>query len=564
MNPHVESARTAVSEFWPRGLPASLTLPETTLVENLVIAARRYPDKPAVVFHDNRTTFGQLLSQAERVAGFLQQRLDVKQGDRVLLFAQNCPQFIAAYHGIHLAGALVVLVNVMLKTEELRYQAQVVGATVMLVAEDLMPQVQLLMGDGLEHVVQIRYADALGGPDAGVAPVVSPGPRTTCWNQMMAQNLSPAALQTGPDHGALIAFTSGTTGKPKACLLTHRAIMASTVGSALWRESLSESVFLGVAPMFHMLGLQNAVNVPAYLGATTVLMARWDAPTALRCIAEHGVTHWSAPPPMLVDLLTAAGATKEALRSLKLINGGGGPLPDAIQTRLRDELGVQLVEGWGMTETAGMGLLNPPARAKAQCIGIPTFGVQVRLRDPETGLDVAQGEVGELVVQGTQLLAGYWNDPEGTEQAFVTMDGQRYFRTGDLARQDDDGYYYIVDRLKRMIVVSGYKVWPAELESLMFQHPAVQEACVFGMPEPRKGEEVWASVVLRQAHRDRVEPQALIDWCRERMATYKVPRRIMVVDALPRMGTGKFDWRATKQQVIDLLDKGSSTEPPRA
>lgn len=553
---------TEVSDFWPRGLPARLTLPETTLAENLIIAARRYPEKPALIFYGNRTTYRQLLSQAEHVAGFLQQRLGVRPGDRVLLLAQNCPQFVAAYHGIHLAGCLVVVVNVMLTTEELRYQAQAVGATVIVASEDLTPQVNPLIGNAIEHVIQLRYTDALGDPNASELPsylVAQHEPVVSRqiwpWTDVQAQALQPAVPKISPDEGALIAFTSGTTGKPKGCLLTHRAIMASAVGSAIWRECVPESVFLGVAPLFHLLGLQAAVNVPAYLGATTVLMSRWDASLAVRSIAHHGVTHWNAPPTMLVDLLSSPGATKPSLRSLKLINGGGGPLPDAIQTRLRDELGVQLLEGWGMTETAGMATLNPPARAKPQCIGLPTFGVVVRLRDPDTGKDVARGEVGEIVLQATQLLSGYWNDPQGTEDAFVSMDGQRYFRTGDLARQDEEGYYYIVDRLKRMIVVSGYKVWPAEVESLIFQHPAVQEACVFGMAEPRKGEEVWASVVLRPSQRGHVDAKDLLHWCREHMATYKVPRRIVLVEGLPRMGTGKFDWRSAKQQVIDLLDK---------
>lgn len=546
--------------FWPRGLPARLTLPSTSLVENLSIAARRYPDKPALVFYDNVVTFSQLLAQATSIAGFLQQRLRVRAQDRVLLFAQNCPQLIAAYHAIHLAGAVVVLVNAMAKTSELRHQAETVGGQIIIAGSELMPQVQPLLGSELDHAVQISYADALADvslpsvPQSLLAgPKLAPHPSATSWVDAMQAQCTLKQVSTGPDDGALIAFTSGTTGRPKGCFHTHRSVMASTVGSALWRSCLPESVFLGVAPIFHLLGLQAAVNIPTYLGATTVLLSRWDANTAAQCISDYGVTHWSAPPPMLTDLLMAPAATKEALRSLMLVNGGGGPLPESIQTRLRDELEVQLMEGWGMTETAGMGTLNPPHRSKAQCIGIPTFGVEVRLRDPETGKDVERGQTGELVMRGTQLLKSYWGDQEATDAAFAIMDGKPYFRTGDLARQDEEGYFYIVDRLKRMIVVSGYKVWPAEVESRLYQNPAVQEACVFGIPDARTGEQVWAAVVLRQGHCAEVTAQQIIEWCRNDMATYKVPRKIVFLDGLPRLGTGKFDWRILREQMLQQL-----------
>lgn len=551
--------------FWPRGLPATITPPATTLVENLVIAARRYPTKPALVFYDNVVTFGQMLSQATRIAGFLQKRLRVRAGDRVLLFAQNCPQFIATYHAVHLAGAVVVLVNAMTKTAELRHQAETVGARAIVAASELMPQVQPLLGSVLDHVLQIRYADAIADPANPSlpqsllgAPDAEPHPLATSWVEAMQSGCALDPVPTGPDDGALIAFTSGTTGKPKGCFHTHGSVMASTVGSALWRGCLPESVFLGLAPVFHLLGLQAAVNIPTYLGATTVLMSRWDANTAVRCVARYGVTHWTAPPPMLTDLLMAPEATKDALRSLKLVNGGGGPLPESIQTRLRDELDVKMMEGWGMTEIAGMGTLNPLDRCKPQCIGIATFGVRLRLRDPETGREVEKGQVGELVMRGAQLLKGYWGDPEATQAAFVDMDGEPYFRTGDLGRQDEDGYFYIVDRLKRMIVVSGYKVWPAEVESRLYQHPSVQEACVFGMPDSRTGEQVWAAVALRPTHRSGNSEQDIMDWCRNEMANYKAPRRIVFVDSIPRLGTGKFDWRVLREQMLKQLQTGTA------
>jgi fatty-acyl-CoA synthase len=230
------------------------------------------------------------------------------------------------------------------------------------------------------------------------------------------------------------------------------------------------------------------------------------------------------------------------LSSIRKLSGGGAAMPAAVAQRLEDR-GITYYEGYGMTETMAATHLNPPGRAKRQCLGIPIYGVDSRIVDPFTLTELPAGETGEIVTHGPQVFSGYWNKPDASEQAFLEIEGKRFLRTGDLGRVDEDGYFFMVDRLKRMINASGFKVWPSEVESLMYQHPAVLEACVIGTSDTYRGETVKALVVPRSEWRGRIDEPTLIDWCRQNMAAYKVPRIIVFVDALPKSGSGKIQWR---------------------
>jgi fatty-acyl-CoA synthase len=218
-------------------------------------------------------------------------------------------------------------------------------------------------------------------------------------------------------------------------------------------------------------------------------------------------------------------------------------MPEAVAARLQTLLGLPYVEGYGMTETIAPSHLNPPDRPKRQCLGVPFVGVDSRIIDPSTLLELPQGETGEIIVHGPQVMLGYWNHPEADEEAFITLEGKRFLRTGDLGRIDEDGYFFMVDRLKRMINASGFKVWPAEVEALLYAHPAIHEACIIAAPDPTRGETVKALIVLRPEFAGKIAEQALIDWSREHMAAYKVPRQIEFVAALPKSGAGKVQWR---------------------
>ena len=535
---------------WPRRLPPSLVVPETTLWFNLEVAARRYPRKAATLFFGREMAYAELHRQAEALAGWLQAR-GVARGDRVLLWMQNCPQFLVAFYAVQRADAVVVPVNPMNRADELAHVVADAGAKVAIVAADL---AATAAGAGLEQIVVVRLADAL---PAAIDPAEAPPPAlhawlladpplppgATRWADALAAGLCPGPAQAQSDDLALLPYTSGTTGMPKGCIHTHRTMLANVVGGGLWGHASAETTSLAVVPMFHITGMLYGVLGPVWLGSTVVVMPRWDRELAARLIARHRVSHWTCIPTMVIDLLGSPNVAGFDLSSLRYLSGGGAAMPHAVAERLQREFGIDFAEGYGLTETAAPTHANPPERAKLQCLGIPIFGVDSRIVDPATLAEMPAGEVGEIVTHGPMVFDGYWRNAEATRAAFIEIDGKRFFRTGDLGRRDDEGYFFLVDRLKRMINASGYKVWPSEVELLLFKCPLVQEACVVGTRDAYRGESVKAYVVLRTEARGRAREQDIVDWAREHMAVYKAPRVVEFVDALPKSGAGKVMWR---------------------
>ena len=540
--------------FWPKGVARELRVPRATLPEYLDTSARRYPDKPAIVYCGCITTYAQLKRRVDAMAAYLQQRLGVAPGDRVLLMSQNCPQFVTAFYAILGAGAVVVPVNPMSKAAEVRYYAQDSGARVAFVAQDLLANVP----EGLfDAIVVHAYRDALGAEYAKdeVPEWVMESTVDTGAHPAFEAAVGWAPVPTGsptptpsPDDLAVLPYTSGTTGHPKGCIHTHATVLASLAASQVWKGLNVESVVLAVAPLFHMLGMQNGMNMPIVLGGTAVMMPRWDAGVAARLIERHRVTVWTAPPAMVLDLFSHEEAQRRDLSSIAMLSGGGAAMPEAVSAMLMERYGLTYNEGYGLTETASFLHGNPLARGKRQCLGMPTQGVDSRIVDPATCKELPVGEVGELVTEAPQVMKGYWRNPEADREAFVEIDGKRFFRTGDLAAMDEEGYFFMRDRLKRMINASGYKVWPAEVESAMYEHPAIHEACVIAVPDGKRGETVKALVVLKPAHRGQVSEKDIMDWARERMAVYKAPRIVEFVDSLPKSGTGKILWRELQEQ----------------
>ena len=480
----------------------------------------------------------------------------VKRGDRVLVFSQNCPQYIVAYQAILRADAVMVPVNAMLLQDELQHIVNDSGAVAAFVAQELAGQLAPLLGKStLRQLVVHAYGDALGDDDAGLSIPDWVRQRSTehppyaaseRWGRALSLALQPAPHLAGPDDLCMLPYTSGTTGKPKACVHTHRTVMTSFVGGTLWRPTNAASVFLAVAPLFHLLGLQTNVNAALFNGGTIVLMPRWERETAAELIERHGVTFWAALPTMLVDFFNQPGIEDRDLTSLAIITGGGAATPQHINELLKQRYDLEYIEGYGLTESASFLCANPMHAAKRGSLGVPTFGIDARVIDPQTLLPVAPGEVGEIVAHGAQIMLGYWNNDSANAQTFVVIDGKRFLRTGDLASVDADGYLFMRDRLKRMINASGFKVWPAEVEAMLNSHPAVLESCVIASPDTHRGETVKALITLRSGARESSE--SLLAWCRDHMATYKAPRLISIVDSLPRNATGKIAWRELQEQ----------------
>lgn len=547
---------------WPRRLPHSITPPKISLWDNLATSARRYPDKPALVFFGRISTYPQLMAMAERLAARLH-ALGVRKGDRVMLDMQNCPQLIVAHFAILRANAVVVPVNPMNRAEELRHyildpDARVAICTGDVAAEIAKADASLEPGQRLSHLVVTQYTDAF---DAAEAPETAwrdwlvarhPLPQLTDgrvwdWNEAIDNDLPLPALEVGPEDLAVLPYTSGTTGLPKGCMHPHRSLMHNAVASAAWGNATAENVTLLVVPMFHITGMVSVMHSSVYVGATLVVMPRWDRELAGRLISGWKVTTWTNIPTMVIDLLGSPNFAQFDLSSLVHIGGGGAAMPQAVAQRLQDLYGLRYCEGYGLTETAAPSHTNPPDAPKQQCLGVPFMSCDARVIDPDTLREVAPGEQGEIVIHGPMVFSGYWKRPDATAAAFIELDGKRFFRSGDLGRMDEEGYFFLTDRLKRMINASGFKVWPAEVEALMFKHPAIQEACVISTRDSYRGETVKAVVVLRASHKGQVSEQDILDWCREHMAVYKAPRIVQFADALPKSGSGKVMWRTLQE-----------------
>ena len=541
--------------YWPDHSRHHLDSPATNLFYNAEVSARRYPNKPCLVYYDTSIRFAEVFDEAQRVAGHLEHRCNVRKGDRVALFMQNSPQFVIAYYGILRANAVVVPLNPMYLTQEFLRCARDAGATTAIVSQELYPRIEpLLASSDLKHVIVAAYSDYLKNPTDLPIPEFITAPRQelsrpglTLWRDVLESNLPAGPLTAGPDDLCVMPYTSGTTGEPKGCMHTHRTAMHTLVAGMRWFAVQPEMTMLAVAPFFHVTGMQGSMNGPIYNGNTVVLLPRWDRVAAAECVQRYRISSWTAVPTMIQDFFMNPNIDRYDLSSIQKLSGGGAAMPAAVAQRLQDR-GITYYEGYGLSETMGATHINPPNRAKQQCLGIPIYGVDSRVVDPETFEELAAGEVGEVVTHGPQVFLGYWNKPEDSAQAFIEIDGKRFLRTGDLGRVDEEGYFFLVDRLKRMINASGFKVWPTEVESLMYQHPAVLEACVIGTRDAHRGETVKALVVLRPEWRGRVDGPAIIDWCRQNMAAYKAPRFIAFVDALPKSGSGKIQWRELQER----------------
>jgi len=550
-------------KIWPKRLPRELVVPQTSLWFNLEVAAARYPDKTAFLFFGKALTYAALKAQAEALAGWLQAQ-GVGSGDRVALYLQNCPQFVVALYAIFRANAVAVPVNPMNRADEFGHYISDPETKVVICAADLAGFVAeadaaLPPAQRLKAVLVTRYSDAM--PDGALDPAEAPNAAIeqwlradpplpagyARWPDALAAGLTPGPHTAQPDDLALLPYTSGTTGLPKGCMHTHRTLMHNAV-SGFWTNSGVETVGLGVVPMFHITGMMLCALATVYAGATLVLMPRWDRELAGRLFARHRITHWTCIPTMVIDLFGSPNYKSFDLSSLRYIGGGGAAMPQAVAQRLLDEFGLTFAEGYGLTETAAPSHSNPVERAKLQCLGIPYFSTDARVVDPVTFQELEPGQDGEIIIHGPQVFKGYWRHPDATEAAFITFEGKRFFRSGDLGRMDDEGYFFITDRLKRMINASGYKVWPSEVELLLFKCPLVQEACIIAAKDEYRGETVKAVVVLRADAKGSAKPEDIIAWARDHMAAYKVPKIVQFVDALPKSGSGKVMWRLLQEQ----------------
>jgi long-chain acyl-CoA synthetase len=492
--------------------PSALAMSEAT--------ARRSPGAVAIRYRDGALTHGELDERSGALGAALAER-GVSRGDRVALYLQNVPEFVVAVLAAWKLGAIAVPVNPMLKQREVRTLLEDCEPVALVTLESLWAEVarDAVAGTSVRTVVDTAEVQELARSFAGQAPP-DPG--------------------LAPDDVAFLTYTSGTTGPPKGAMNTHGNVVFSSQTYRDWVGVGGDDVILGVAPLFHITGLIAHVGLGLLTGASLVLSYRFDAAEALELIERHRVTFTTGAITVFIALMDAPEARERDTSSLRAIVSGGAPIAPATVDAFEERFGTYIHNVYGLTETTSPSHCVPiGSRAPvdptsgALSVGVPVYGTVVRIVDDE-GRELAAGEVGELVTSGPQVVPGYWGRPEESERAIPGG----ALRTGDVGFMDPDGWFYVVDRKKDQINAAGFKVWPREVEDVLYGHPAVREAAVVGVPDPYRGETVKAYVSLRPG--EHVDADALIAFCRERMAAYKYPRRIEFVDELPRTASGKI------------------------
>jgi long-chain acyl-CoA synthetase len=489
----------------------------TNLASNLTNTSRAHAGRVAVRVDNAAMTYQALDEASARVAGLLRQR-GVKPGDRVGIMMPNVAEVPVVYYGVLRAGAVVVPMNPLLKVREVAYYLGDSGARLIFAWHG--------------------FADpARGGAEEAGAEAIVVNPAG--FPELLASADPDLGVVDAADQDtAVILYTSGTTGHPKGAELTHANLISNTeVSRADIVRARPDDVIFGGLPLFHVFGQTVAMNVAVASGACLTLLPRFDATHALRIIADHRVTVFEAVPTMYVALLHAPDRSDYDTSALRLCISGGAALPVEVLRGFEEAFGVPVLEGYGLSETSPVASFNHPGREqKPGSIGTPIRDVRMRVVDGE-GHEVPEGEVGEIAIRGPNVMKGYWQRPEATGEAI--RDG--WFRTGDMARVDSDGYFYIVDRKKDLIIRGGYNVYPREIEEVLYEHPAVAEAAVIGLPHPALGEEIGAAVAVKPGAS--VTAEELRDYVKGQVAAYKYPRHVWFVDALPKGATGKIQKR---------------------
>ena len=540
-------------------VPWSTHFEPTTLPAMLRASAERTPDAPAVDFLGRRYSYREIWEEARRFAAGLQERGVVK-GDRVGLFLPNVPIYLSAYYGAMLAGAVAVNFSPLYTVEELSQQVADSGAKLLVtvdVAALLPTALKVLDKSILETLVVARLGDQLGlvkriglkllGRKSVAA--IPDRPDVLRWDACTPKS-APKPVDIGPDDLALLQYTGGTTGTPKGAMLSHAnlTVNAAQVDSLDPFEDTGD-IIVGALPLFHVFANTCVLNRTILKGGCIAMVPRFDAGQVLKTIDRVKPTSFPGVPTMYQALLDHDRIGKTDFSSLEICISGGAAMPGPVREKFEAVSGARLVEGYGLTESSGVVSVNPyQGERKPGTIGQPIPGTRILLRDKEDAEKPApEGEPGELVIAGPQVMQGYWNRPDAAATAFVEIDGERWLRTGDVATVDDDGFVAIVDRTKDMIAVGGFKVFPSQVEEVMLRHDAVKEVLVLGMPDAYRGEVPRAFVTLQ----DEAEADAktLADWLNARVGKHERVDEVVLREELPKTMIGKLDRKALRAEV---------------
>ena len=522
---------------YEEGVPRNLNIPDLPLPAILEDTAAAYPDNPAVIFHDRAIPYREIHRRMASLAAGLAE-IGVRKGERVAIMLPNCPQYIEALYAILKIGGIVVNTNPMYVERELEHQLRDSGAETILALRDFYPRLRAVRERApLKNIILTDLDDAFN-------PGSRPGMRTDPEASEYADLLQRGSRLPLPDvpcdseEVALLQYTGGTTGVSKGAMLTHRNLIANILQSVTWDRQAQKGreQMLTVLPFFHTYGITSCINASIYQAATIILLMRFEVNETLNAIDRYQPTRMAGVPTMYIALASHPRIRESRISSIKVFSCGSAPFPMEAFKRFEELTAGKISEGYGLTEASPLAIANPPfGKRKVGSIGIPRPATDARIVDLETGeKSLPPGREGELCLRGPQVMKGYWNRPEETAQTL--RDGWLY--TGDIARMDEDGYFFLVDRKKDMIICGGYNVYPRDVEEVLYQNPKVREACVLGVPDPYRGETVKAFVVLKEGEES--SPEEIIQFCRQNLARFKVPTRVEFRQELPKSHVGKI------------------------
>ena len=532
---------------YAQGIPRQLEYERTPMTQALARTARELPDKTALIFVDSKITYRQLNDMANRFANALID-MGVKPGDKVAMLMPNMPQLAAAVYGAWRAGAVVVMNNPLYTDVELEYQFNNSGSTFLVAIDLICPRmIALRPKTKIKNLVVAHIRDHLKFPKKQLLPIVAkdkhrkipPTPNVHEWMDIL-KKYPPTDPQIPIDFDGLacLQYTGGTTGVSKGVMLTHANLSKNVQQIVAWFPGFNkgEISHLGVLPIFHSFGLTCCLNICVWMGWTDVLIPRPEPQAILEAIHKYKINFFPAVPTMYVGVLNHPEASKFNLTSIKGCFSGAAPLPVEVIKDFEAKTGSQICEGYGLSETSPVATTNPyKGKTKVGSIGLPMPDTDLKIVDLVDGTkELPVGEAGEILIKGPQVTNGYYQMPE--ETANTLKDGWLY--TGDIGKMDEEGYFYIVDRKKDMVIAGGYNIYPREIDEVLFEHPKILEACAVGIPDPYRGETIKAFVVLKPG--ETLTGEEVIKYCAEKLAKYKVPKTVEFMTALPKSGVGKI------------------------
>ena len=545
-------------KHYDEGVRPNIDYPEIPLYQILEETAKKYPEKTALIFLGKKITYRELDETSDRIAAFLK-NLGVGKDSRVILDLPNTPHYVAAYYGILKTGATVVQCNPLYTEREIRYIQENSEAEYGFFVELVYPRIKNLIAEGkIKKAVICKIEDYLPFPLNILYPLkkekvkIEKSEKVVYWKDVLKTPPTKERGSVNPKEDvATFLYTGGTTGVPKAVMSTHSNLVANVYQTLEWVVDRSpDDVFIGVLPYFHSFGMTTSMNAPIANGSTIVLIPDpRDIKRILESIQKYRATIFCGVPTMYAAILNHPDLKKYDLSSVKACISGAAPLPVEIKKRFEEITGGKLVEGYGLSETSPVTHANPIYGVnKEGSIGVPFPDTYAVVIDDE-GKILPSGEVGELAIKGPQVMKGYYKMEEETKKVLING----WLLTGDMAKMDEDGYFYIVDRKKDMIIAGGYNIYPREVEEVLYEHPAVVEAAVVGVPDPYRGETVKAYIVLKPEYRGKVTEQEIIQFCKERLAAYKVPKLVEFRDELPKSAVGKILRRVLREEEVKKM-----------